>query len=52
MLKFYDREKEIALLSNTEQKSVEAAQMTLAKTMEIISLHFRLLPCPKPHVQK
>ena len=28
MLKFYDREKEIALLSNIEQKSVEAAQMT------------------------
>jgi uncharacterized protein len=28
MLKFYDREKEIALLSNTEQKSVETAQMT------------------------
>ncbi len=28
MLKFYDREKEIALLSNTEQKSLETAQMT------------------------
>jgi len=28
MLKFYDREKEISLLSNTEQKSMEAAQMT------------------------
>jgi len=28
MQKFYDREKEIALLLNTEQKSMEAAQMT------------------------
>ena len=28
MLKFYDRENEIALLLNTEQKSLETAQMT------------------------